>query len=344
MTSTDLADQDIVGFDTDEGPYAFYSRIREEAPVFWSERLQRWILTRYDDVFAAYRNTQAFSSQTFGSRGAGTALDDPAQDRVVDTFKKQILFLDRPEHTRLRRLVSSAFTPRSVEEMRGYTASLATSMLDELQGSDFDFVRRFAGPLPLSVVSEIFGVDVEDRDLYRAWSDSLALITSPNQPADALRAAFQHVDEMRAYLADMVVARRSSPRADLLSRMIEVEDGGDRLSTDEIVAMAMIITAAGHETTTSLLVNSLRLCSTTPSAPRGSVPMMPSARVRWRRRFGGSRRCSSTPELRRRTSSCTGRSSPRVRRWRWRPPEPTGTRASSHRPSSSIRKGRQTRT
>jgi cytochrome P450 len=264
MTSTSPDDQDIVGFDTDEGPYSFYSRIREEQPVFWSERLQRWILTRYDDVFAAYRNTQVFSSQTFASRGAGTQLGDSAQDRVVDTFTKQILFLDRPEHTRLRRLVSYAFTPRSVEAIRGYAASLTKSMLDDLRDDEFDFVRSFAGPLPLLVVSEIFGVDVGDRDLYRAWSDSLAFITSPNQPAEELRTAFQHVDEMRAYLVDLVEARRKALADDLLSRMIEVNDGGDRLTTDEIVAMAMIITAAGHETTTSLLVNTLRLLLNDP--------------------------------------------------------------------------------
>ena len=295
MTSTNLDDQDIVGFNTDEGPYAFYSRIREEEPVFWSERLQRWILTRYDDVFAAYRNTQVFSSQTFASRGAGTALGEPAQDRVVDTFTKQILFLDRPEHTRLRRLVSNAFTPRSVEAIRGYTADLTKTMLDDLQDGEFDFVRSFAGPLPLSVVSEIFGVDVGDRDLYRAWSDSLAFITSPNQPVEELRTAFKHVDEMRAYLEDLVEARRKGLRDDLLSRMIEVDDGGDRLTTEEIVAMAMIITAAGHETTTSLLVNSLRLLLNDPertvrigadaafrkSCPRGDPSVGASSAVQY---------------------------------------------------------------
>ena len=226
--------------------------------MFWSERLQRWILTRHEDVLAGYRNPQ-FSSKTFASRGAGTRLGDPAQDRVVDTFNRQILFLDRPEHTRLRRLVSYAFTPRSVEVIRGYTEKLTRTMLDEMRGGEFDYVRDFAGPLPLSVVTEIFGIDVVDRHLYRQWGDSLAFVTAPNQPADALRAAFQHVDEMRAYLVELVAARRNRLRDDLLSRMIETEDGGDRFTTDEIVAMAMIITAAGHETTTSLLVNALRL-------------------------------------------------------------------------------------
>ncbi len=258
MTPANKADSDIVGFDTDDGAYAFYSRIREEEPVFWSERLQRWILTRHEDVLAGYRNPQ-FSSKTFASRGAGTRLGDPAQDRVVDTFNRQILFLDRPEHTRLRRLVSYAFTPRSVEVIRGYTEKLTRTMLDEMRGGEFDYVRDFAGPLPLSVVTEIFGIDVVDRHLYRQWGDSLAFVTAPNQPADALRAAFQHVDEMRAYLVELVAARRNRLRDDLLSRMIETEDGGDRFTTDEIVAMAMIITAAGHETTTSLLVNALRL-------------------------------------------------------------------------------------
>jgi cytochrome P450 len=259
MTQAHVADHDIVGFDTDVGAYSFYPRIREEQPVFWSERLQRWIITRYDDVFAAYRNPQTFSSKTFASRGAGTKFGDPAQDRVVDTFNRQILFLDRPEHIRLRRLVSHAFTPRSVEAIRGYTAGLARTMLDDLRGDEFDYVKQFAGPLPLAVVAEIFGVAVVDRDLYRAWSDSLAFVSGPNQPPEALRAAFRDVDEMRAYLEELVEQRRGRLGDDLLSRMIAAEDGGDRFTTDEIVAMAMIITAAGHETTTSLLVNLLRL-------------------------------------------------------------------------------------
>lgn len=265
MNSTELADDDILGFDTDDGAYPFYARIQAEHPVYWSERLQRWILTRHDDVLAAYRDAQRYSSRTFGSRGAGTRFDDPAQDRVVDTFGRQILFLDKPEHTRLRRLVSRAFTPRSIASIRDYTADLTRSMLDGLRpgadrdGGDADLVRDFAGPLPLAVVSEIFGVDIRDRNLYREWSDSLAFITAPNQPPDTLRAAFHHVDEMRGYLVDLVEERRGRLGDDLLSRMIEAEEDGDRFTTDEIVAMAMIITVAGHETTTSLLVNALRL-------------------------------------------------------------------------------------
>ena len=268
MTTANVSDDDIVGFETDEGAYPFYSRIREEQPVCWSERLQRWIITRHEDVLASYRNNKVLSSRTFQSRGAGAAVDDPARDRVVDTFAKQILFLDRPEHTRLRKLVSYAFTPRSVDSIRDYTALLTRSTLDGLRGAEFDYVKEFAGPLPLAVVAEIFGVDVGDRDLYRAWSDSLAVVTAPNQPLDALRQAFRHVDEMRTYLTEIIEDRRKNLRDDLLSRMIEAEDDGDRLSTDEIAAMAMIITAAGHETTTSLLVNSLRLLLARPDWAR----------------------------------------------------------------------------
>jgi cytochrome P450 len=257
MTIAD--DQDISGFDSEEGAYRFYAGIREDSPVFWSERLQRWVLTRYDDVLAAYRDVARFSSRTFRNRGAGATLHDPTQDRVVEIFGKQILLLDRPEHTRLRRLVSRAFTPRSVEQMRDYTARLTRSMLDGLRGEDFDFVQLFAGPLPLSVVTEIFGISIDDRDQYRAWSDSLTITTASNQPPETLQVAFRHVAQMCTYLEELVEDRRRRPTDGLLSRMIQAEDGEDRFTTDEIVAMAMIITAAGHETTTSLLVNSLRL-------------------------------------------------------------------------------------
>ncbi len=256
---TSAADTDIVGFDTDDGAYACYAGLREEQPVFWSELLQRWVLTRHDDVLAAYRDPRVFSSVNFAARGAGTALDDPAQDRVVDTYRRQILFLDRPEHTRLRRLVSRAFTPRSIAAVRDCTADLTRTMLDDLRGGDFDAVARFAGPLPLAVVAEILGIDVGDRDRYRSWSDALTVVSAANQPPEVLRPAFRLVDRMRAHLVDLVEERRTRLGDDLLSRMIQAEDDGDRFSTDEIVAMAMIITAAGHETTTSMLVNALRL-------------------------------------------------------------------------------------
>lgn len=258
---------DLSGFGTPAGSYEFYDRIREKQPVFWSERLKRWIITRYDDVFAAYRNPDVYSSRTFGARGGGTVLNEPAQDRVTQTFLQQILLLDRPDHTRLRRLVSYAFTPKYVAGMREYVGRAARELLEQSRGAkEFDFVTSFAGPLPLQVIAEIVGIGVEDRDRYREWSDSLAFVTEPNQPKEALSAAFRQADEMRAFLFELVERRRRNMGDDLISRMIGAEDAGDRLTTDEIVAMAMLLTSAGHETTTGLLVNLLQLVLSDESA------------------------------------------------------------------------------
>jgi cytochrome P450 len=253
-------DFDITGFGTPAGAYPFYDRIREDEPVFWSERLQRWIITRYDDVFSAYRDADTYSSKTFGARGGGTVLEEPAQNRVMRTFLEQILLLDNPEHTRLRKLVSYAFIPKHVAMMHEYIGRTVRQMLDRLKGEqDFDFVTSFAGPLPLQVIAELVGIDVGDRDRYREWSDALAFVTEPNQPREELSAAFRRADEMRDFLHTLVEERRHNTGDDLVSRMIGVEDSGDRLTTDEIVAMTMLLTAAGHETTTGLLVNLLQL-------------------------------------------------------------------------------------
>jgi cytochrome P450 len=255
----------------DIGNYGFYAELRETSPTYWSDELQLWVLTRYDDVRHAYRNPGIFSSETFGQRGGKNDLGSPSQQRVVNTFSRQILLLDRPEHTRLRRLVSYVFTPRAVAGMRDYIDRTARGMLDALHARDsFDFVADFAGPLPLQIVTEMLDVAVADRAGYRAWSDSLTTVTEANQPEWVLRAAFAHADEMRAYLADLVDRRRGRLGEDLLSRLIEARVDGDSLDTDEIVAMAMIITTAGHETTTSLLTNSLRLLAADP-AVRGSL-------------------------------------------------------------------------
>lgn len=254
----------------DVGNYGYYADLRENFPVFWNEQLQRWILTRYDDVQFGYRNPGIFSSQTFAHRGGKTDLGTAAQRRVIDTFRRQILLLDRPEHTRLKRLVSYAFTPRSVAAMRPYVEKVAREMLDALRARpNFDWVADFAGPLPLQVISEMLDVAVPDRTGYRAWSDSLTVTTEANQPDDVLVAAFEHADEMRAYLYDLVNTRRKNLGDDLLSRLIEARVDGESLDTDEIVAMAMIITTAGHETTTSLLTNSVQLLLSDPIARPG---------------------------------------------------------------------------
>ena len=251
---------DISGYGTHAGSYEFYDRIREEQPVFWSDRLKRWIVTRYDDVFSAYRNPDVYSSMTFGARGGGTVLHEPAQDRVTRTVSQQILLLDRPEHTRLRKLVSYTFTPRYVATMRDYIGRMTRELLEQCRGErDFDFVASFACPLPLQVIAEIVGIGVADRDQYREWSDALSFVTEPNQPTEDLRAAFHRADDMRAFLFELVECRRRNPGEDLVSRMICAEDAGDRLTTDEIVAMAMLLTSAGHETTTGLLTNLLQL-------------------------------------------------------------------------------------
>lgn len=264
MTKTETVhstkDFDISGFGTPAGCYPFYDRIREEEPVFWSERLQRWIITRYDDVFSAYRDPDTYSSKTFGARGGGTVLEEPAQNRVTRTFLQQILLLDNPEHTRLRKLVSYAFIPKHVAMMREYIGRTVRQMLDRLKGEqEFDFVTSFAGPLPLQVIAELVGIDVGDRDQYREWSDALAFVTEPNRSREELSAAFRGADEMRVFLHTLVEQRRQNRGGDLVSRMIGAEDSGDRLTTDEIVAMTMLLTSAGHETTTGLLVNLLQL-------------------------------------------------------------------------------------
>src|ERR1700739_5030432 len=253
-------DFDISGFGTPAGCYPFYDRIREEQPVFWSERLRRWIITRYDDVFSAYRDPDTYSSKTFEVRGGGTAIEEPAQDRVTSTFSQQILLLDNPEHTRLRKLVSYVFVRKYVATMREYIGRTVREMLNQLRGErDFDFVTCFASPLPLQVIAELGGIDVVDRGQYREWEDALAFVTEPNQPREALSAAFRQADEMRVFLHRLVEERCRNTGNDLVSRMNRAEDLGARLTPDEIVAMTTLLTPAGHETTTGLLVNLLQL-------------------------------------------------------------------------------------
>lgn len=168
---------------------------------------------------------------------------------------QQILLLDNPERTRLRNLVSYAFIPKHVAMMREYIGRAVREMLDLKGEQQFDFVTSFADPLPRQVIAEMVGIDVGDRDRYREWSDALALVTEPNRAREELSAAFRRADEMRDFLHTLVEERRHNTGDDLVSRMIGAEDSGDRLTADEIVAMTLLLTSAGHETTTGLSTN-----------------------------------------------------------------------------------------
>jgi hypothetical protein len=231
-----------------EDPYPLYQRLRAEDPVHQNPA-GMWVLSRYDDVALALRDPR------FGRRGFQELI---ALRFVGPGLGRSMLLQDPPDHTRLRALVSRAFTSRAIEGLRGQIERMVNGLLDAaMDRREMDLITDLAYPLPVGVISEMVGVPVGDQDRVRQWSDDLVrsfdaiVFPEPEVIARANAAGAA----LGAYFQDLVAERRRAPRTDLLSALIAVEEAGDRLSTEELLATSILLFLAGHETTANLIGN-----------------------------------------------------------------------------------------
>jgi cytochrome P450 len=237
-------------------PYPVYRRLRETDPVHWHEPFGAWVLTRYDDVIAALHDPR------FSAERAGKMQEMTGSEELRPFFaflSSRMLYADPPRHTRLRTLVSKAFTPHAVEAMRPHIQGLVDQFLDRVQGQGrMDVIADLAYPLPVTVIVEMLGVPVRDRDRLKQWSDDFVAYFAKH-PAqvtpEEYRRAVQAVAAEREYFGAAVAPLRQHPRPDLLSAMVHAEEGGDRLTEDELHGSANLLLTAGHETTTNLIGN-----------------------------------------------------------------------------------------
>ena len=235
-----------------DDPYPRYSRLREISPVVRADD-NALVVTRHADCAAVVRDSRLGHMPSHMLAFVGMA--DWAEHPALHQLFTSILAINPPDHTRLRRLVSSQFTARRVQELRPAVEQMVDRLLDGLDGPA-DFITAFAFPLPVNVIGELLGVPAADRapfqSLVRDWSQLLDTI-SPEVIAKADPAAAT----MRAYLAELAAERRRDPQDDLLSALVAAEEEGDRLTEDELLTMAVLLFAAGFETTTNLLANGL---------------------------------------------------------------------------------------
>ncbi|MGY1638949.1 cytochrome P450 [Geodermatophilus sp. SYSU D00742] len=230
-------------------PYPAYERLRTQAPVR-EVALPRggttWMITRYDDVRAAFTDPRLVKDHR-----ATLPPEVRAQaPRLPSPFGSMMILLDPPDHTRLRRLVSRAFTPRRTAELRPRIEALAAGLLDALPEGAVDLLATYAVPLPMAVICELLGVPDTDRDAFGAWSRALV---DDHDDADEQRATAG----LAEYLSALVETKRHSPDGALLSALVEVSEAGDQLSTEEVVAMGVLLLIAGHETTANLIGNAV---------------------------------------------------------------------------------------
>ena len=238
---------DPYAYEIHEDPYPTYARLREEAPLYHNPERGFWALSRHQDVMAAFRDSDTYSS------AEGVSID-PAASGPHAHKTMSFLAMDPPQHGRMRGLVARGFTPRRVAEMEDRIRELTVAHLDDaLERGDLDFVTDLAGKVPMDVISEMLGVPTEDRTELRRLSDLLVHREEgvTDVPPSGIEAALSLV----VYYADLIADRRARPGSDLVSALCEAEVDGDRLSDDEITSFLFLMVVAGNETTTKLLAH-----------------------------------------------------------------------------------------
>ena len=180
-------------------------------------------------------------------------------EQIENELQPSMLSLDPPDHTRLRGLVSRAFTPRQIAKMEDHIRATAHALLDEVDGQDeFDLMSNLAALLPTVVIAEMIGVRTEDRQQFKEWSDRFARVLEPNLSQDELGVVFDTAQLFDRYFKGIVAEHRENPRDDLVSRLIEAEEEGDKLTEDEMIVTLRLLLVAGNETTTNLIGNGLQ--------------------------------------------------------------------------------------
>jgi cytochrome P450 len=231
-------------------PYPVYRRLRERAPVYHDPR-GHWLLTRHRDCVAVLRDPR------FG-HGSARLLHQNTFRRPVEGRSLPFILLDPPEHTRLRSLVSKAFTPRMVERLAPRIQQLADELLTAaLTQGDVDLMATFAHPLPVTVISELLGVPAQDRDAVKDLSHLVALGVDPDfrrSPKDK-RQRDEALAAFDDYFRRLFAQRQRRPTGDLLSELVAVRDRGTTLSEGELLTTCILLYVAGHETTMNLIGN-----------------------------------------------------------------------------------------
>lgn len=244
-------------------PYPVLRQLRESDPIHWSEKYRSWFITPYAEVADALRDPLFTSNRItpYRERVLSRPGTDPLLREAFDVLDSWMVFKDPPDHTRLRRLMSRAFTPRSIARLRPFIDELANSLLDvaiEKGDGRIDLIADYAYPLTASVIAEMLGVPAADRDKFKEWSDQIAgVVFGSLEDGDRHRRGAEGIHELTSYLSAMVEEQQRSPSDNLISTLITARDRDDSLSHDEVISTGVLLLFAGHETTTNLIGNGI---------------------------------------------------------------------------------------
>jgi cytochrome P450 len=230
-------------------PHPHYHQMRAATPVLAVPEWDEYVCTRWEDCERVLRDP-TFSSDPSTRRRETQILSFGDMERP-----RSMLMTDPPDHTRLRKLVSKAFTPRTVEQLRPHVADLAQGMLDEVDPTGFDLISGLGFPLPVTVICELLGIPVADQHLFGPWSSDASRLLDGDIDQPTAQKGLMAFMQIVGYLNGIFEERRANPRDDLLTALLAAEESGDKLSEEELRTTVVLLFIAGHETTTNLIGN-----------------------------------------------------------------------------------------
>ncbi|MEU9388837.1 cytochrome P450 [Streptomyces sp. NPDC048324] len=239
-------------------PYPVYAELRAAGRVHYFEATDQWLVPHHADVSALLRERRLGRTylHRFGHEDFGRTAPPPEHEPFHTLNDHGMLDLEPPDHTRIRRLVSKAFTPRTVERLKPYVGDLAGKLVDRLvEHGGGDLLTDVAEPLPVAVIAEMLGIPESDRAPLRPWSADICGMYELNPSEETARKAVQASVEFSDYLHGLIAERRKEPGDDLISGLIAAHDEGDRLTEQEMISTAVLLLNAGHEATVNATVN-----------------------------------------------------------------------------------------
>jgi unspecific monooxygenase len=232
-------------------PYPVYAKLRR-TPVQYDDATDHWLVSRYEDVNAILRDRRFGRTYLHVATHAEMGRPDPPQWHAPfwDLINSGILDMEPPDHTRVRRLVSKAFTPRFVESLRPRVQAIMDKLVDVVAGArEFDLLPTIAEPLPVTIIAEMLGIPEQDRHLLRPWSADICKMYELNPPVESQRDSVRASQQFSEYLRVLARERRPQPGDDLISALTQVVDEGETLTEDELVGTCVLLLNAGHEAT-----------------------------------------------------------------------------------------------
>lgn len=255
--SNGVVDKDFLGPELTQDPYPYVAELRERDPVHWSEFHKAWLLTKYDDVVAAFADPRMSSDRVRPLLESMSEERREKAGRVLEMIQDWMVVTDPPVHTRLRKLVQQAFSPKRIAASEGRIRALVDELIDEfVDQRHTEFIANFSYPLPATVIAELIGAPAGDRDSFRTWSQALAMIAfggGGEERGERHTVAMQALEEMIAYFGERIDYAREHPGQDMISGLLEGDGQGNVLTRDEMEGMCALMLFAGHETTMNLL-------------------------------------------------------------------------------------------